>query len=309
MRWLLALLPLLTFGCANLQPAEAPIHRWDEVHLFGVTALAFSPDGKRLASAGHRGDLALFDMATRARIAQAPGAGEPVRALVFLDGGLYSADALGITRWRAAGLEKLAQRESVAVTGLVASGDTLYSAHSDGHIRAWKSDLTPRQSVRAGTKLIAITSHGDKLAVATSDGEVKLYDRQLNALREMQTTGASAHDLHFSADGRRLFGGGWFRLLVWDVESGAATSLPAEHNGLLTSLDVSRDQARIATVGRHTDSAIRVWRADSLALERRLAAHELCGAMIRFSPDGKWIASASDDESIALFDLSRAPQP
>lgn len=309
MRWLLALLPLFGFGCANLQPAEAPVHRWDEVHLFGVTALAFSPDGNRLASGGHRGDLALFDLASRERLAQAAGAGEPIRALVFLDGSLYSADALGITRWRAHDLGQLAQRNSAAVAGLVTNGGALYSAHGDGQLRAWQPDLTPIRSIRAGEKLIAIASHGEQLAVASSDGEVKLYDRRLDQIREMQNTGASAHDLHFSADGRRLFGGGWFRLLVWDVASGAATSLPAEHNGLLTSLDVSRDRARIATVGRHTDSAIRVWRADNLALERRLAAHELCGAMIRFSPDGRFIASASDDESIALFDLSRAPLP
>lgn len=308
MRWLLILLPLLSLGCANLQPAEAPVHRWDQVHLFGVTALTFSPDGKRLASAGHRGDLALYDLATRERIAQAPGNGEPVRALQFLDGSLYSIDAHGITRWRATNLEKIAHRETPAVSGLVANDGALYSAHTDGGLRAWQRDLAPLGTVRAGDRLIAITGHGNRLAVATSAGEVKLYDRQLRWLRDMQTNGASAHDLHFSADGRRLFGGGWFKLLVWDVESGAAMSRAAEHNGLLTSLDVSRDNTRVATVGRHTDSAIRVWRADNLALERRLAAHELCGAMIRFSPDGKFIASASDDESIALFDLSRAPQ-
>lgn len=309
MRWLLSLLPLLNFGCANLQPAEAPVYRWSEVHLFGVTALAFSADGKQLASAGHRGDLALFDLATRERLAQARGADEPVRALLFKSGDLYSADALGITRWRAANLEKIAHREAPAVTGLVTNGRALYSAHADGSLRAWQSDLAPLNAVRAGDKLIAIASHGDRLAVATGAGEVKLYDRELNWLRDMQTSGASAHDLRFGADGRRLFGGGWFRLLVWDVETGAAMSRPAEHNGLLTSLDVSPDNAHVATVGRHTDSAIRVWRADNLALERRLAAHELCGAMIRFSPDGRYIASASDDESIALFDLSRAPQP
>lgn len=308
MRWLLILLPLLSLGCANLQPAEAPVHRWDEVHLFGVTALAFSPDGKRLASAGHRGDLALFDIATRERIAQAPGDGEPVRALQFFDGSLYSVNAHGITRRRAANLEKMGLRETPAATGLVLNGRTLFSAHADGSLRAWRSDLAPLAAVRAAEKLIAITSHGDKLAVATGQGEVKLYDRELKWLRDMQTGGASAHDLHFSADGQRLFGGGWFKLLIWDVASGTAMSRPAEHNGLLTSLDVSRDNARVATVGRHTDSAIRVWRADNLTLERRLAAHELCGAMIRFSPDGKLIASASDDESIALFDLGRAPQ-
>jgi hypothetical protein len=39
---------------------------------------------------------------------------------------------------------------------------------------------------------------------------------------------------------------------------------------------------------------------------RRYQAHELCGAIIRFSPDGRMLASGSDDESVRLYRLDPA---
>lgn len=90
---------LLLSGCANLQPAEAPLYRWTDVHSFGVTAIGFSPDGAMLASGGHCGVIAVWNVATRARIANANGHGEPARALQWRDGALLSADRNGLARF------------------------------------------------------------------------------------------------------------------------------------------------------------------------------------------------------------------
>lgn len=307
MKILLAAGLLLLSGCANFQPAEAPVYRWTDVHLFGVTAIAFSPDGRLLASGGHRGEIAMWNVATRARIAKTSGYGEPVRAIQWLDATLLSADRNGLALWRASDLGGLKTAATPPAAGLALADGQVFSVHRDGSLRAWQTDLTPIASLQTGSELIAIAAHGARLAVAADTGEVSIYDARLKRLAVLQNRGAAAHDLRFSADGRTLFGGSWFRLLAWDVASGRAAALPAEHNGLLISLDTSRDNRWIATVGRHTDSAIRVWQRDDYRIVRRLAAHDLCGAMIRFSPDGRYLASASDDETIALFDLAAPP--
>ena len=42
---------------------------------------------------------------------------------------------------------------------------------------------------------------------------------------------------------------------------------------------------------------------------RRFQAHDLCGWQARFSPDGRYAASAAEDGSIHIYDLSRPYRP
>jgi WD40 repeat protein len=79
--------------------------------------------------------------------------------------------------------------------------------------------------------------------------------------------------------------------------------------GLLTSVAYSPDGRHIVSLGRNTDSAIRVMDTLHYQVERRYQAHALCGAMILYSPDGRWMASASDDESVRRYDLNQVYAP
>jgi WD40 repeat protein len=76
----------------------------------------------------------------------------------------------------------------------------------------------------------------------------------------------------------------------------------------VVSVDYSPDGKRLASIGRVTDNHIHILNLATDRVERRLEAHELCGAAVRFSPDGRYLATGSDDASVRLYDLSRAPQ-
>jgi WD40 repeat protein len=152
--------------------------------------------------------------------------------------------------------------------------------------------------------VVALSAHGAYLAVGLED-RILVLDAILTARKTLATSHAP-HDLQFSPDGRMLAAGSWFRLSVWDVVSGAQRSIPTEHNGLLTSLAFSPDGRHLATLGRHTDSAIRVLDTTDFSVVKRYQAHALCGAVIRFSPDGRTLASGSDDESVHLHRLDKA---
>lgn len=151
--------------------------------------------------------------------------------------------------------------------------------------------------------VVALSVQDAQLAVGLED-QIRLLGTDFTPRKTLATPHAP-HDLQFSPDGRLLAAGSWFRLSVWDVASGTRRSIPTEHNGLLTSVAFSPDGRYLATLGRHTDSAIRLLDTTDFRVVKRYQAHELCGAVIRFSPDGRTLASGSDDESVHLHRLDQ----
>ena len=90
----------------------------------------------------------------------------------------------------------------------------------------------------------------------------------------------------------------------WDLQTGALTSLPTEHHGLIRSLQMSPDGAYIASISRQTDSNVLFLDPNKGEVTRRFDKHDLCGAYVAVSPDGQFLASTSDDATIKLWNLN-----
>jgi WD40 repeat protein len=306
-----AVLLALSAGCSNLVPAQGPRHSFDHAHDFGATAVAFRPDGAQLASGGLRGDVAIWQVEPPRFAYKLVAHTDAVRALIYVtpDWLVSSGDDGLLVVWDLRRHSPLAQVQTSPVGGIATDGERIFTGHKDGMVRAWHLPLLePLGKVSAGGTVLALDRHGDMLAVATHAGRVELLSTSLEWKRDLQALG-TAHDLRFSPDGRLLIAGSWFRILVWNVSTGEGKSVPTEHQGLVTSVDFSPEGGHLVTLGRYTDSAIRMWNPQSFSVERRYQAHELCGAMIRFSPDGHYMASASDDESVRLYDSSLESAP
>jgi WD40 repeat protein len=151
-------------------------------------------------------------------------------------------------------------------------------------------------------RAVAFHAAANQLASSGTDGRV-FYWQGREEPRPLPSPPTDAQDLAFAPDGTILMGSGWFNLFRWQLDNGTLQVLPTAHHGIVKSISFSRDGHMLASIGRQTDSAVYLLDARTGAVLERLQPHELCGSFVRFSPDGRYLASTSDDASIYIWDL------
>ena len=121
------------------------------------------------------------------------------------------------------------------------------------------------------------------------------------SVRPLATPPADAWTLAFSPDGQTLSGGTWFRLYRWDLDDGTLTTIATEHHGIIKSIQYIDNGNELASISRQTDSAVYFLDAESGEVKRRFQRHDLCGGDIAVSPDGRFLATTSDDSSVRFW--------
>ncbi len=279
------------------------------------TALAFSPDGKIVATADALGAVATWDGLDGTRLASAPAAGGPVSHLVFApDGGLLAAAGEdGDVRLLAThGLAETAHFPGTPgkTLGLVLRQALLV------HLKAMPASPTTRATLEVLSAPIAEPRKARTLTLPHEAGTLSVDGRMLVAMET--TTGAPAcqlriHDLERdSSQTIPVAARGCFELgieaIVWSPD-GAAIAI----GGAGVALDPADPKRKLGGV-RIFDVATRNQRA---LLHLPLAfttTRALVG--LAFSPDGRRIAAAavlpdaqdryaSENPGVALWDLAQ----
>ena len=254
------------------------------------TSLAFSPDGRTLATglfywhiAGDQlGSINLWDVETwelklelRRHV---PGVRNTAGVLRIA----YSRDGRTI----ASGTTDIHGRNGE--DGTV----HLWDAATGAHIRNLRSRVWRVRS-------IAFSRDGGTLAIA-SNGRLSLWDAATGTQKsevEGRTVGVSRVD--FSPDGRTLAGGSWDNTIrLWDAATGAHKYTLKGHTNNITNLVFSPVGGTLAS-GSH-DTTIRLWDADTGVHKRTL--ENLSGVpSMAFSPDGRTLASGGG--VLRLYDV------
>lgn len=247
-----------------IRAVKVPDNSWGEkgVNSAGVRSVAFSSDGRILASGGEDGDVRIWNPATGAELHILRGHDGRVTSLTFSSDNKQLASGSfdqTIRIWdTATGKENRPREGSGGVLPLFVSPDgrLLASTSWDRKVRLW-SLVTRRQLhlMEGHTEMVrtlGFSADSRHLASAGDDGTIRLWDTSTGReVRKLNVGNTSVYSVSFFPDGKTLaFGGKDATLRLWDWSHGKESRRITLETGV-SYFDVSRDGRLLFGDSRH----------------------------------------------------------
>ncbi|MBD2337376.1 hypothetical protein H6G64_10280 [Calothrix sp. FACHB-156] len=248
------------------------------LHEGEVYSIAFSPDGKCIASGSDDKIIRLWDATT----------GQPI------------------------GKPLTGHEDGISSLAFSPDGKRIVSGSWDKTVRLW--DATTGQPIgkpltghEGDVYSVAFSPDNKRILSGSKDQTIRLWDATTgqpigNPLIGHQNWVLS---VAFSLDGKRIVSGSKDQTIrLWDATTGQPIGNPlAGHEDAVKSVTFSPDSKRI--VSGSDDKTVRLWDATTgQSLGKPLTGHENVVNSVAFSPDGKRIVSGSGDETVRFWDAT-----
>jgi WD40 repeat protein len=302
-------------------------------HPSWVLCVAFSPDGRTLASGGREKAIKLWSVAGDRQPIALEG-NKDIFSLAFSPDGrlLAAADGDGTVKvWdlrsRPPQRVHVLKGHKGIVTCVVFSpdGKMLASAGEDTTVRLWDPSTgreeavlkrTPLDFGRDGVRALAVSPNGKTLVAAQNDGTIAFWDRETKKERLSVRPDKRAVDCaQFSPDGKLLATADYgdsdrpdSYVRFWNPTCGTekfriTMRATAETNSVIALAFMPDGKTLISARANHT---IKLWDVATLTETRTLKGHTGMVSSLSLSPDGKTLASGSLDRTVRLWDISAA---
>ncbi|MFN6478750.1 NACHT and WD repeat domain-containing protein [Nostoc sp. DedQUE07] len=283
-----------------------------------VNCVAFSPDGKFIASGSSDSTVCLWNIISNPTAEFFLGHEQEVNCLAFspdskfivsgsIDGILCLWDLQGnliIEPWQG-------HEEGVISVTFNPNGDSIVSVGFDGTVCLWdlqgNAITQPWRGHKEGVISVAFSPNGDSIVSVGFDGTVCLWDLQGNTITQpWHKHEAKIICVAFSPDRNFIVSGSSDSTVrLWDIQGNPIGQPWHGHEGHVNSVAFSPDGKFI--ISGSCDRTIRLWNINGNSMTQPWRGHEGQVNSLAFSPDGKLIISGGD-RTVRLWELDRILQ-
>ncbi len=291
-------------------------------HVGEIWSVALSPDGHFVASLSYDGTVKFWDAWTRHDPPQLAGAGE--RGFGFSSDNklLIAGTPEGVMCWDLATLttnwiplaaETPGTAREVSTIDVHGTEPFVAVGRNDGRVEVWNLQTRSRQTTwqvqTNKVRCIAFSPDGQFLATDAGAAVALLEVSTGREKMRVMGRGRRIKCLAFSPDGRFLAAGWeqWQSLLVWDVTHAAPSLELLVPWDSVASVAFAPDSRQLVASADSANLAA-VWEIPSGKQLTTLQGHVQGTYGVGFSPDGRTIATASNDQTVKLWNLETSQE-
>jgi WD40 repeat protein/transcriptional regulator with XRE-family HTH domain len=314
----------LTIWQADLQNVKLHNTNFAHAHLAkcvfgetfgGIFSVAFSPNGKLLATGDTNGEIRLYEVANSQQLMTCKGHTGWIWSVTFSSDDQVLASGSNdqtIKLWDTSTGQclKTLEGHSGGVRSVTFSpgGQVIASGSDDQTVKLWNIStgkcLKTLQEFGCNVWSVAFSPKDYMLATGNDDYTVRLWDiNSSSCIHTLEGHTQRVYSVAFSPDGNTLASGSHDQTVkLWDTTSGKCIKTLQGHTDLVHSVTFSVDGSALVSCGE--EQTVRVWDFVTGQCLKTLEGHRSRIWSLAICINGSTCASSSDDQTVKLWDIN-----